>query len=107
MKVAEIFEDEPIQWGLRGDPFLWRELKGAFKEIDMPDTPQELLALIEREYEESTGHPISHQQHFGIERFRSHGMSSGGISPRFWVSNGIPLLVSRHPKSYRGMGSSD
>lgn len=46
MKVSEIFGDEPINGGLRGDPFLWQELKEAFKEIDMPDTPQELQALI-------------------------------------------------------------
>jgi hypothetical protein len=99
MKVSEIFEDEPIQWGLRGDPFLWRELKEVFKDIDMPDTPQELQALIEAKYEIAAGHPTSDQKHFGIERFRSHGMSSGGISPEFWVNSGIPLLVSRHAKS--------
>jgi hypothetical protein len=51
MKVSEIFEEEPRHWGLRGDPFLWRELKEIFKEIDMPDTPQELQVLIEKEYE--------------------------------------------------------
>ena len=99
MKVSEIFEDEPIQWGLRGDPFLWRELKEIFREIDMPDTPKELQTLIEIEYENSTEYPISYQKHFGIERFRSHGMSSGGISPEFWISSGIPLLVRRHEKS--------
>lgn len=99
MKVSEIFEEEPIQWGLRGDPFLWRELKEVFKGVDMPDTPQALQVLVENEYEKSTGHPISYQSHFGIERFRSTGMSSGGISPKFWASRAIPLLVSRHPKS--------
>ena len=81
MKVLEIFEEEPRHWGLRGDPFLWRELKEIFKEIDMPDTPQELQVLIEKEYEKSTGHPISYQKDFGIERFRSHGMSSGFVGP--------------------------
>jgi len=98
MKVSTIFDNEPIQWGLRGDPFLWRELKQVFREIDMPDTQRELKELIEKAYERSTGHPISHQKQFGIERFRSHGMSSGGISPEFWSNNGIPLLVSRHSK---------
>jgi hypothetical protein len=99
MNISEIFEEEPIQWGLRGDPLLWRELKECFKDIEMPNTPSELQALIEREYENSTGHLISYQEHFGIERFRSHGMSSGGISPEFWIKSGIPLLVGRHAKS--------
>ena len=99
MKISEIFEEEPIQWGLRGDPFLWRELKKRLKEVDMPETPFELQALIEREYENSTGHPISYQKLFAIERFRSHGMSNGVICPEFWLKKGIPLLVRRHAKS--------
>jgi hypothetical protein len=96
MKITDIFEEEPKQWGLRGDPFLWRELKARFQSTEMPETPVQLKALIEKEYEEATGHPITNDKHFGIERFKSHGMSSGGISPEFWVKSGIPLLVSRH-----------
>jgi hypothetical protein len=98
MKIAIIFEEEPIQWGLRGDPFLWRELKERLKEIEMPKTPELLKKLIEKEYEEATGYPITHNENFGIERFRSHGMSSGGIAPEFWVTTAIPLLISRHAK---------
>ena len=98
MKIAIIFEEEPVQWGLRGDTYLWRELKERFKEIDMPETPALLKAIIEKEYEAATGYPITHNEHFGVERFRSHGMSSGGIAPEFWVKSGIPLLVSRHAK---------
>ncbi|QIZ76257.1 hypothetical protein [Ferrimonas lipolytica] len=98
MKISEIFENEPTQWGLRGDPFLWRELKETLTAVDMPATPSELQALIEAEYENATGHSISEQKLFFIERFCSHGMSSGGISPDFWVAKAIPLLVSRHAK---------
>ena len=99
MKVSEIFEEEPTQWGLRGDPFLWRELKERLNNISMPETSEQLKALIEKEYEVATGHPISYENIFGVERFLSHGMSSGGISPEFWVKKAIPLLVSRHIKS--------
>lgn len=98
MKISGIFEEEPIQWGLRGDPFLWRELKERFQNIEMPETSEKLRELIEKEYELSTGHPISYEKHFGVERFKSHGMSSGGVSPEFWATRGIPLLVSRHAK---------
>ncbi len=98
MNVSEIFEDEPIQWGLRGDPWLWRELKSQFEDVPMPETPEALRVLIEKEYECSTGHPITHEKHFGIERFNHGGMSGGGISPKFWVTKGIPLLISRHTK---------
>ncbi|WP_417316134.1 hypothetical protein [Cycloclasticus pugetii] len=98
MKVSEIFEEEPAQWGLRGDPVLWRELKARLNDIEMPESPDELKKIIEREYEVSTGHPISHEDSFGVERLKTHGMSSGAVSPQFWVKRGIPLLVSRHAK---------
>jgi len=98
VKVSEIFEDEPIQWGLRGDPYLWREMRERLKEIEMPSTSEELKALIEVTYEAATGHPLTYKKHFIIERFKHGGMSSGGISPKFWVSRGIPMLVKRHVK---------
>jgi len=66
MKVSEIFEEEPIQWGLRGGQFLWRELKKSFKNIEMPETSEQPKALIEKEYEVSTGHPITHEKNFGV-----------------------------------------
>jgi hypothetical protein len=61
----------------------------------MPKTREQLKALIEKEYELSTGHSITYEKHFWVERFRSHGMSSGGMSPEFWVNKGMPLLVIR------------
>ncbi|MBT2788256.1 MULTISPECIES: hypothetical protein [unclassified Halomonas] len=98
MKVSEIFEEEPVKWGLRGDPILWRELKERLSVIYMPESPDELKEIIEREYEVSNGRCISHEKNFGVERLKTHGMSSGGVCPEFWVNRGIPLLVSRHAK---------
>jgi hypothetical protein len=99
MDISCIFNEEPIQWGLRGDPFLWRELKEKLRGVSMPNAPHELQKLIEKEYEKSTGHPISYNEYFGVKRFRSTGMSSGTICPEFWRTKGIPLLVSRHESS--------
>ena len=98
MKVSEIFKDEPIQWGLRGDPYLWREMKKRLEENEMPSSAQELKALLESTYEAATGYPITYKKHFAVERFKHGGMSSGGISPDFWVNHGIPMLVQRHVK---------
>jgi len=69
MKVSEIFENEPTQWGLRGDPFLWREMKEKLKDTEMPSSAKELQQLIEATYKAATGHPISYQKHFTVERF--------------------------------------
>jgi hypothetical protein len=98
MKVGTIFEDEPVQWGFRGDPYLWRELKERLAETDMPATPNELREIIEQAYKDATGHSVSHDETIIIERFKHGGMSSGGVSPKFWNERGIPLLLTRHVK---------
>jgi hypothetical protein len=40
--ISELFYPAPEQWGLRGDPFLWREMASAFRGVPAPDLPQPL-----------------------------------------------------------------
>lgn len=96
MTVSEIFENEPSKYGLRGDRYLWREMRETLKDVEMPQTAEELKRLIEETYEAATGYPISYERSFLVDRFKHGGMSSGRIDPDFWVSRGIPLLVERH-----------
>lgn len=96
MKIGELFKEEPMQWGLRGDPYLWKEMKAYFENTEIPPNKEELKRRIIEAYEEITKHSFEEREHFVIERFKHGGMSSGGISPEFWVSEGIPLLLSRH-----------
>lgn len=98
MKVSEIFQHEPVQWGFRGDPFLWREMAERLKDTEMPAQAADLKTILESTYSEITGFQLSHREPFVVERFKHGGMSSGGISPEFWVERGIPILVGRHVK---------
>lgn len=99
MKISKIFEHEPSQWGLRGDPLLWREMRNLLGDRDMPPTPEELKEIIETLYEECVGHPLSYSKNIKIERYGDSGMSGGFVCPEFWATKGIKLLVSRHEKS--------
>ena len=36
--LGECFNEIPIQWGFRGDPFLWYELREKTKKIALPST---------------------------------------------------------------------
>ena len=101
MTVASLFQEEPIQWGLRGDPYLWREMAQYFEHTPLPATAEELRVLIETAFESLTGQPISIDKHFFVERFSHGGMSSGHISPEFWRDKAIPLLLARY--SERGL----
>ena len=42
MKYSELFEPEPEQWGLRGDPYLWGEMKEYFSDKDTPDFREQI-----------------------------------------------------------------
>ena len=49
MKLSEIFEDRPRQWGFRGDPYFWDHLKERAQTMDLV-SPEELEAWIRAEY---------------------------------------------------------
>ena len=100
-RISNLFVDEPRQWGLRGDPFLWREMRERLASADPPDTPEQLRVVIETTFEELTGYPVSHAGHIHVERYRSHGMSSGMVDPRFWRETAIPLLQRRFAEGRR------
>ena len=37
--LSEMFQVQPPHWGLRGDPFLWEDMKQAFAETPFPTAP--------------------------------------------------------------------
>lgn len=95
ISVSSLFSPEPIQWGLRGDPYLWREMAEHFKDVEPPPSSGELSAMLEQMFFKLTGFPLSHPRHFRIERHAHGGMSSGGIATEFWRETALPLLLSR------------
>lgn len=94
--IAALFQAGPKQWGLRGDPHLWNEMRGRFSDTPLPATADELSALIEAAFESLTGQPISTRDPFFIERLSHGGMSSGYVSPEFWRDKAIPFLLARY-----------
>lgn len=100
--LAILFRDEPQRWGLRGDPYLWREMRQHFEGVECPATTEGLASLIAEAFEELTGLPISHAAHFYVEKYSHGGMSSGYVEPRFWRETAVPLLQSRLPARRTG-----
>jgi hypothetical protein len=50
-----LFNPPPDQWGLRGDPFLWRGMARLLTKGSFPNSEDELIALIEATFEKLTG----------------------------------------------------
>jgi hypothetical protein len=94
--LVSLFRDEPSHWGLRGDPYLWQEMKAALGNHIYPSTEEQLTALLEQTYQQLTGTPLNSPDPIFVERYSHGGMSSGYVSPQFWAEKAIPLLRARY-----------
>lgn len=94
--VAQLFEEEPLQWGLRGDPYLWQRMREHFAKTPLPAQVTELERQVTQAFLELTGRPLSTPEPFHMDELAHGGMSSGFVSPEFWREQGLPLLRGRH-----------
>jgi hypothetical protein len=86
MSTAEIVRAifaEPWQWGLRGDPLLWKELSHYSLSAGLPETAKEFLRSIVCKIRELVGSELRGDQGIYVERYNSGGMSSGYIDPKW------------------------
>lgn len=98
--IGDLFRVPTSQWGLRGDPYLWEEMRIVFKPVPLPDSADSLQAMIEAAFFVLTSHPINTDEEFFIvDRFKGGGMSSGGVCPLFWREKVIPLIIERFAAS--------
>lgn len=97
-RVNVIFT-EPAQWGLRGDPFLWSELRNYFATHGVPATSGEFTRELATKIKTMTQSELEGDEPVFVERFASGGMSSGHVSPEWWRATGLPLLKSQFEES--------
>lgn len=95
MKISELFDKTPEQWGLRGDPVLWDKMKELLSESDLPDSKEKLIEVLNSSFEEITGHSLNEKDDFYIESLSTGGISSGYVSLEFWNTIAIPLLIEK------------
>lgn len=100
--ISKLFENEPTQWGLRGDPCLWEEMKAKLDLIAMPSTPQELERILRSVFLELTGRALDNHDPIFVPRYDQGDMSSGMVCTEFWRNTAIPLVVSRHRAAREG-----
>lgn len=100
MTIADLFKPAPAHWGLRGDPHLWDDLAEALAGRALPPTAEELGGLLEGTIARLLGTPLVRGgAPVFVERYRRGGMSSGGVSPDFWLDTALPLLLARHARA--------
>ncbi len=81
--VSKYFDPEPIQWGLRGDPELWKEMKLKTETIKIPTTAKELEKLLYKLFEDLTGEAPKKGRFIHIKKYETIGMSKGMVCSDF------------------------
>jgi hypothetical protein len=94
--IGNLFRSPPDPWwGLRGDPFLWKDMARVFRPVDMPESSEALQAMLEASFLVLTSQQINSREAILVQRYAHGGMSSGQIDPDFWREKGFPLIVKR------------
>lgn len=93
--VGDLFSDKRHSWGLRGDPYLWDEMRLHFEKVPLPVDELSLIDQLNQAFFDLTGQPLSSLEVVCVERFAHGGMSSGKVSPEFWRNTAIPQLAER------------
>lgn len=99
MEAEVLFCPEPEQWGLRGDPHLWRRLHEYFVERGVPENLADFLEALFDVAEELLGQPLHSGVNVYVADFNHGGMSGGQVSGDFWIFKGLPLLLERYDEN--------
>jgi hypothetical protein len=94
--VSKYFDPEPIQWGLRGDPHLWRDMKLKTSATNIPTTGNELEKLLHKLFKELTGEAPEKGKNIYVKKYETLGMSKGMINSDFWLEKGFSLIIQRY-----------
>ena len=93
--ISKYFEPEPNQWGLRGDPHLWRHMKLELASQEIPSSVAEFENLLLHQFEKLTGQKPQKGGIIYSRKYGPAGMSRGKLCSEFWLEKGFPLLVKR------------
>lgn len=95
--IADLFDPEPEHWGLRGDPYLWRALRGHLSDADAPTSVDEVVSRLHTAFGELVGLDLAGDRQPSVYRaqYAHGGMSSGMISLDTWRERLMPLLAER------------
>ena len=96
-QVSDLFDPEPAQWGLRGDPWVWRAMAAHLSGTYLPPLLGEVERLLYATFDRLVGVDLATEPEAAVfrEQFAHGGLSSGGVHLNTWRSFLMPLLVDR------------
>ncbi len=95
--MSNLFDWQPLHYGLRGDPGVWVEMQRWLIGVGFPDSHYGVESRLYEAFEAVTGVDLATDEREAVfaSRFANGGMSSGVIDLPTWRSSLIPTLVDR------------
>lgn len=93
--VTDLFDPVPAGWGLRGDLYLWLEMRSALNHVPIPDRQADLAQIISALFFVLTGAELTSEVEARVTCFERGGMSSGMVDGDFWHDTFIPMIQNR------------
>ena len=98
-RISKCFDNEPIQWGLRGDPYLLNEMKNALEHSRLTSDSEDLMQMLYKLFKELTGEDPQEGKNVFVKRYDNGGMSGGWVNSDFCLNKGFPLIMQRYKES--------
>ena len=97
--MSGLFDPEPLQWGLRGDPFVWRTLREQLSGTYLPPSAGEVESMLYAAFNRLVAVDLATELEPSVYRaefsYDGGGASSGYVSMEIWRVVLLPLLVER------------
>jgi hypothetical protein len=94
---TEFIFSPPPQYGLRGDPLLWKWIRVRF-ESNPTWSEESFQKMLLETFTLLTDQIPEKGKNYFIQQIDTGGMSGGMICSDFWIDIGFPLLMSRFRK---------
>lgn len=96
MNFNKLMKTAPKQWGLRGDPYLWQDMREHLKNVSVPIDNGDLKKIITDVFHKITGKPIDTCDSIYMKKYAHGGMSSGCVCTHFWQNEAMSFLFEKN-----------
>jgi hypothetical protein len=96
--LSELFDPEPLEWGLRGDPWVWQALRDHLTGTYLPPSAGEIASILYAAFDRLVAVDLATEPESSVYRAefaRDDGRSSGYVSLDVWRGRLMPLLIDR------------
>lgn len=95
--LADGFDVVHRQWGLRGDPHVWRAMRDRLADVPTPGGADAVRAAYVGTFDQIVGVDLDREPEPRVFRkeLDHGGMSGGHVDLEWWRTKGLPLLVER------------